>query len=60
MFEYMLYHLGIGESWVVKENNTYLFSAIFQKLFNDIPQIQKAILGIPKQKPTENFPISLK
>lgn len=60
MFEHMLYHLGVSESWVVKENNTYLFSAISQNLFSDIPQIRKAILGTPKQKPAEKFPMSLK
>lgn len=57
----MVYHLGISESWVVKENNSYLFIQWpLSEPFTDIPQIQKAILGIPKQKAAEKLSISLK
>lgn len=61
VFEYMVYHLGISESWVVKENNSYLFiQRPLSEPFTDIPQIRKAILGIPKQKAAEKLSISLK
>lgn len=32
VFECMVYHLEISESWVVRENNNYLFSDLFQNL----------------------------